>query len=113
MQPNSDKIAERKSGGRVKRMANDLSASLKQFCSPNLRISESNGYRQEQKVQFVVDAVYAMAHALHKAWHNLCDAQYGTVCEALKELNGKFIHLNTHNLSQDDHHKLLVAAQLS
>lgn len=75
---------------RVKRMANDLSANLKQFCSPNLRISESNGYRQEQKVQFVVDAVYAMAHALHKAWHNLCDAQYGTVCEALKELNGKF-----------------------
>lgn len=63
---------------------------MKQFCSPNLRISESNGYRQEQKVQFVVDAVYAMAHALHKAWANLCDAQPGVVCEALKELNGKF-----------------------
>lgn len=62
---------------------------VKQFCSPNLRISESNGYRQEQKVQFVVDAVYAMAHALHKAWSHLCDAQPGIVCEALKELNGK------------------------
>lgn len=62
---------------------------MKQFCSPNLRISETNGYRQEQKVQFVVDAVYAMAHALHEAWYNLCDAQPGVVCEALKELNGK------------------------
>lgn len=64
-------------------------AKLKQFCSPNLRISESNGYRQEQKVQFVVDAVYAMAHALHKAWFKLCNAEPGVVCEALKELNGK------------------------
>lgn len=86
--------------GRAKREAAQLISSssgsqannpdkLKQFCSPNLRISESNGYRQEQKVQFVVDAVYAMAHALHKAWFNLCDAQPGVVCEALKELNGK------------------------
>lgn len=67
-----------------------LANKMKQFCSPNLRISESNGYRQEQKVQFVVDAVYAMAHALHKAWYKLCDAQPGVVCEALKELNGKY-----------------------
>lgn len=65
------------------------SSRVKQFCSPNLRISESNGYRQEQKVQFVVDAVYAMAHALHQAWSHLCDAQPGVVCEALKELNGE------------------------
>lgn len=70
--------------------ASQSAKAMKQYCSPNLRISESNGYRQEQKVQFVVDAVYAMAHALHKAWANLCDAQPGVVCEALKELNGKF-----------------------
>lgn len=63
--------------------------NVKQRCSPNLQISESNGYRQEQKVQFVVDAVYAMAHALHRAWFNLCDAETAVVCEALKELNGK------------------------
>lgn len=69
---------------------------VKRFCSPNLRINESNGYRQEQKVQFVVDAVYAMAHALHKAWYQLCDGQPGVVCEALKELNGK------HNCVRDD-----------
>lgn len=63
--------------------------NVKQRCSPNLQISESNGYRQEQKVQFVVDAVYAMAHALHRAWYNLCDAETAVVCEALKELNGR------------------------
>ena len=62
---------------------------VKQFCSPNLKISESNGYRQEQKVQFVVDAVYAMAHALHAAHLELCAGQPGEVCEALKELNGE------------------------
>ncbi|KAG9509911.1 Metabotropic glutamate receptor, partial [Fragariocoptes setiger] len=56
-------------------------------CSPNLHISEANGYLQEQKVQFVVDAVYAMAHALHAAWQHLCHAQPGLVCDALKELN--------------------------
>jgi hypothetical protein len=83
------------SSGRAKRSASfepafdEESARVKQFCSPNLRISESNGYRQEQKVQFVVDAVYAMAHALHKAWSHLCDAKPGVVCEALKELNGE------------------------
>lgn len=83
-------------------------AYVKQFCSPNLRISESNGYRQEQKVQFVVDAVYAMAHALHKAWSHLCGAQPGVVCEALKELNGKSslkllfqANLNCRNLKRD------------
>jgi len=40
-------------------------------------------------VQFVVDAVYAMAHALHKAWLHLCHGKPGEVCEALKELNGE------------------------
>lgn len=71
------------------RGARSLNSKATQFCSPNLRISETNGYRQEQKVQFVVDAVYAMAHALHKAWHELCGAQPGVVCENLKELNGR------------------------
>jgi len=42
-------------------------------------------------VQFVVDAVYAMAHALHKAWLHLCHGKPGEVCEALKELNGELI----------------------
>lgn len=81
-------------GKRSKRAAEEPNGwqkanNVKQRCSPNLQISESNGYRQEQKVQFVVDAVYAMAHALHRAWYNLCDAQTAVVCEALKELNGR------------------------
>lgn len=97
-------------GGRHRRAAAEGSnpagqaQELKQFCSPNLRISESNGYRQEQKVQFVVDAVYAMAHALHKAWFNLCDAQPGLVCEALKELNGEFPVRRRPELSHQNWH---------
>lgn len=63
---------------------------MKPPCSANLRISEKNGYKQEQKVQFVVDAVYAMAHALNKAWKELCGGR-GKVCESLKELNGKLV----------------------
>lgn len=71
--------------------SNNISNKINQtVCSPNLRISETNGYRQEQKVQFVVDAVYAMAHALHNAWTDLCSPQPG-VCDRLKELNGKII----------------------
>ena len=62
---------------------------IKGYCSLSSRISESSGYRQEQKVQFVVDAVYAMAHALHKAWFDLCDGKPGVVCEALKELDSE------------------------
>ena len=56
-------------------------------CSPFSRIDESIGYSQETKVQFVVDAVYAFAHALHAAWLDLCRGKQ-RVCKELKELDG-------------------------
>jgi metabotropic glutamate receptor 2/3 len=60
------------------------------ICSPNLRIDKSMGYKQESKVQFVVDAVYAFAHALHNAWLDLCsDMGLENYCPALKELDGE------------------------
>lgn len=86
---NDERRTKRRANFELSLADDEASRAVKQFCSPNLRISESNGYRQEQKVQFVVDAVYAMAHALHKAWSHLCGAQPGVVCEALKELNGE------------------------
>ena len=58
------------------------------ICSPNLQIDKSMGYRQESKVQFVVDAVYAFAHALHNAWLDLCSGMEN-YCPALKELDGE------------------------
>ena len=44
-------------------------------------------YDQESKVQFVVDAVYSFAHALDKAWNDLCQSDEG-YCENLKGLDG-------------------------
>lgn len=56
-------------------------------CSPDLAINESTGYSQETKVQFVVDAVYAFAEALHTAWLDLCRGKE-RVCKELKEMDG-------------------------
>ena len=36
------------------------------------RIGRDSFYEQEGKVQFVIDAVYAMAHALHNLHQELC-----------------------------------------
>lgn len=88
--PELEKISQKRAK-RSFNMSPTSNAKARQFCSPNLRINESNGYQQEQKVQFVVDAVYAMAHALDKAWRELCGGQPGLVCEQLKELNGELI----------------------
>ncbi|EDW83550.2 uncharacterized protein Dwil_GK13663 [Drosophila willistoni] len=41
-------------------------------CEENLRLSEKVGYEQESKTQFVVDAVYAFAHALHNLHNDRC-----------------------------------------
>lgn len=66
----------------------DLESELNRpTCSPDLRIDESIGYRQETKIQFVVDAVYAFAEALHAAWLDLCRSK-DRVCKELKELDG-------------------------
>lgn len=62
-------------------------------CSPDLRIDESIGYRQETKIQFVVDAVYAFAEALHAAWLDLCRSK-DRVCKELKELDGGVFYKN-------------------
>ncbi|XP_054710934.1 metabotropic glutamate receptor-like [Uloborus diversus] len=58
------------------------------ICSPNLRLDESVGYRQESKVQFVVDAVYAFAHALDKVWRELCKPRGEGYCHAMRSLDG-------------------------
>lgn len=56
-------------------------------CPPDLAINESIGYSQETKVQFVVDAVYAFAEALHASWLDLCRNK-DRVCKELKEMDG-------------------------
>ncbi|KAG7257833.1 hypothetical protein CRUP_020898 [Coryphaenoides rupestris] len=54
------------------------------------RISKDSSYEQEGKVQFVIDAVYAMAHALHNMHRELCPGTVG-LCARMDPLNGTLL----------------------
>uniref|UniRef100_A0A8C4E315 Glutamate receptor, metabotropic 4 n=1 Tax=Dicentrarchus labrax TaxID=13489 RepID=A0A8C4E315_DICLA len=57
------------------------------------RIGKDSNYEQEGKVQFVIDAVYAMAHALHNMHQELCPGKVG-LCAKMDPINGT--HLLKH-----------------
>ncbi|XP_030812481.1 metabotropic glutamate receptor 7 isoform X1 [Camarhynchus parvulus] len=52
------------------------------------RIGKDSHYEQEGKVQFVIDAVYAMAHALHHMNRDLCADSAG-LCSEMEKAGGK------------------------
>uniref|UniRef100_A0AAQ4S4F7 G-protein coupled receptors family 3 profile domain-containing protein n=1 Tax=Gasterosteus aculeatus aculeatus TaxID=481459 RepID=A0AAQ4S4F7_GASAC len=52
------------------------------------RIGTESKYEQEGKVQFVIDAVYAVAHALHSMQRDLCPDHPG-VCPQMETAEGK------------------------
>lgn len=52
------------------------------------RIGIDSKYEQEGKVQFVIDAVYAMAHALHNMQRDLCPENSG-ICPEMDLAGGK------------------------
>lgn len=51
------------------------------------RIGQDSLYEQEGKVQFVIDAVYAMGHALHNMHKNLCPGKVG-LCPKMDPVDG-------------------------
>uniref|UniRef100_A0AAV2LX68 Receptor ligand binding region domain-containing protein n=1 Tax=Knipowitschia caucasica TaxID=637954 RepID=A0AAV2LX68_KNICA len=57
-------------------------------CTGQERIGIDSKYEQEGKVQFVIDAVYAMAHALHDMHRDLC-TDHPTVCPLMEAAEGK------------------------
>ncbi|EMP34404.1 Metabotropic glutamate receptor 7 [Chelonia mydas] len=57
-------------------------------CTGQERIGKDSHYEQEGKVQFVIDAVYAMAHALHHMNKDLC-ADYAGICPEMEQAGGK------------------------
>ncbi|MBN3300072.1 GRM8 protein, partial [Amia calva] len=59
-------------------------------CTGEERISRDSAYEQEGKVQFVIDAVYAMAHALHSMHLDLCPGAAG-VCEKMDPVEGRML----------------------
>lgn len=65
---------------------NYVSVSL--YTSGQERIGIDSKYEQEGKVQFVIDAVYAMAHALHNMHKDLCPDQSG-ICSEMEAAGGK------------------------
>ncbi|XP_062356712.1 metabotropic glutamate receptor 7 [Cinclus cinclus] len=57
-------------------------------CTGQERIGKDSHYEQEGKVQFVIDAVYAMAHALHHMNRELCADSAG-LCPEMEHAGGK------------------------
>ncbi|XP_034550747.1 metabotropic glutamate receptor 4-like [Notolabrus celidotus] len=59
-------------------------------CTNHERIGKDSSYEQEGKVQFVIDAVYAMAHALHNMHKDLCPGKVG-LCPKMELINGTLL----------------------
>ncbi|XP_035237698.1 metabotropic glutamate receptor 4-like isoform X2 [Anguilla anguilla] len=59
-------------------------------CTNHERIGKDSSYEQEGKVQFVIDAVYAMAHALHNMHKELCPGTVG-LCSKMDPINGTML----------------------
>nr|XP_012306941.1 metabotropic glutamate receptor 6 isoform X2 [Aotus nancymaae] len=57
-------------------------------CTGEERIGRDSTYEQEGKVQFVIDAVYAIAHALHSMHQALCPGHTG-LCPAMEPTDGR------------------------
>uniref|UniRef100_A0A4W4F2K5 G-protein coupled receptors family 3 profile domain-containing protein n=1 Tax=Electrophorus electricus TaxID=8005 RepID=A0A4W4F2K5_ELEEL len=57
-------------------------------CTGLEKIGRDSSYEQEGKVQFVMDAVYTMAHALHRMHRDLCSG-YPGLCPRMSSIDGK------------------------
>ncbi len=59
-------------------------------CAGEERIGRDSSYEQEGKVQFVIDAVYAVAYALHSMHQDLCPGKVG-LCSKMETINGTLL----------------------
>uniref|UniRef100_A0A8C7EAF2 Glutamate metabotropic receptor 4 n=1 Tax=Nothoprocta perdicaria TaxID=30464 RepID=A0A8C7EAF2_NOTPE len=70
---------------KLSRHALKKGSSIKKCTSKGRR--EDSSYEQEGKVQFVIDAVYAMGHALHNMHKSLCPGKVG-LCSRMDPVDG-------------------------
>ncbi|XP_054906380.1 metabotropic glutamate receptor 4-like isoform X2 [Poeciliopsis prolifica] len=69
-------------------------------CTNQERIGKDSDFEQEGKVQFVIDAVYSMAHGLHNMHKELCPGKVG-LCAKMDPINGTHLlkHIRQLNFS--------------
>lgn len=83
------------------------------FCDVNVflldheRIGKDSSYEQEGKVQFVIDAVYAMAHALHNMHKDLCPGRVD-LCSKMDTINGTLLLKYIRNVNFTGVHQKLI-----
>ncbi|XP_059402380.1 metabotropic glutamate receptor 8-like isoform X2 [Carassius carassius] len=71
------------------------------------KVGRDSTYEQEGKVQFVMDAVYAMAYALHRMHRDLCSG-YPGLCPRMSNIDGKELLGYIRNVSFNGSAKTLV-----
>ncbi|XP_041743179.2 metabotropic glutamate receptor 7-like [Coregonus clupeaformis] len=71
-----------------KLMSSSKKEDTSRKCTGQERIGTDSKYEQEGKVQFVIDAVYAIAHALHNMQRDLCPDVTG-ICPDMDLAGGK------------------------
>ena len=71
------------------------------------RIGKDSNYEQEGKVQFVIDAVYSMAHALHNMHQELCPGKVG-LCAKMDPINGTHLLKHIRRLNFAGKSRLLI-----
>ncbi|XP_032378814.1 metabotropic glutamate receptor 8 isoform X1 [Etheostoma spectabile] len=90
VQQPQERLVRRVLGGELRLQAGDARQETRQpqKCTGLEKVGRDSTYEQEGKVQFVMDAVYAMAHALHHMHRELCTG-YPGLCPRMANIDGK------------------------